>query len=257
MKRLNVIVNHKRECIMILMTLAGVQMISLCAMLLAGKLLNSFGIVHSVPSRNLYFIFGIFTQRNFAVLNISLLAAAKNRLNLINKEIEHRNCSFEKFKELLNVHSKFCDVTDLLNQCVSVNLMFSVINFVFHCTMQMFSLYILTSNDSSLESKIYCITACIYFPSEFFFMMSIIINSSLLKMEAKRTLTLVHSKNSFSTGNPEILKLLHLAALKIEHNMPMISCGLFIVDWKFLFATISGSLSSVIILIQFDRAENN
>lgn len=254
MKRLNVTVNHKRECITIMITLAGVHVINLSAILLAGKLLKSFGIVHSAPTRNFYFILGVFTQRSYAVLNISLLAAAKNRLSLINKEIEHKSCSFEKFKELLNVHSKFCDVANLLNQCVSFNLMMSVINFVFHCTMQMFSLYKLASNDSSMESKIYCLTACIYFPPELFFMMSTVINSSLLKMEAKRTMTLVHSKNSLSAGNPEILKLLHLTALQIEHNKPVISCGLFIVDWKILFATISGSLSSVIILIQFDIA---
>ena len=232
-----------------------ILLLHLIAMKMTGKIFEHFGIiVKSTTFKTMLLIYGMITQRNFSVLHISLLAAARNRLNLINKEIDHKNCSLKKFKELLTVHSKFCDVINLLNQCLSANLIMSMFEFMFQCTMLMFSFYNMGLNESSIDSKIYCIMSCINLPPQFFFMMSIIINSSLLKMEAKRTLTLVHSKNSFSTGNPEILKLLHLAALKIEHHMPMISCGLFIVDWKFLFAFISGIVSCVVILIQFDSA---
>ena len=82
----------------------------------------------------------------------------------------------------------------------------------------------------------------------------LIVQSALLKTEKNKTSTLLHNKNVKNICDKRTLKLLQLAALQMAHQSSVISCGLFSIDWKFLFLLIAGCYSNLIVLCQFDIA---
>lgn len=249
---LGVKLNHSREYTVMILNFLGLQLGTYASLAISQLILTNFGLHHSIPSRNILFIYAIHSQRNFWIFKLSIIAAAKTRLSLINRGLEERTNSIEAIRKVFFILDKFGDSIEIINKCLAVNLLMGILEFLFHTTMQIFNVYNIAFNEGSLESKVYFTVSCIFFPTEAFYMMSVITYSSLLKKESNRTLNLIIKKTLKWITNHKTLNFLQLALLKMKHQNLKISCGLFTIDWTFLFTIISGSFSIAIILIQFD-----
>lgn len=55
-----------------------------------------------------------------------------------------------------------------------------------------------------------------------------------------------------STSNLKYQKQLEIFHLELSHRRPEISCGFFVIDWKFLFSCMAAAFSYIIIIVQFE-----
>lgn len=73
--------------------------------------------------------------------------------------------------------------------------------------------------------------------------------SSWIQAEGNDTKALVHS---LTPQNLKAAKAFNLLCMQLNHKNPEISCGIFIIDWSYLFIFISTLFSYFIILVQFE-----
>lgn len=253
LEKLGVKHDHNRERFLLFLIIFGYQGITIGLLVFLRSVLVKLKIDNTLPTGSLLILLAVISRRSVSVFKMSLLAAAKTRLSHINKGIEDQSNYLNNLKTLLVLHNKFGDVMALLSKCLSFNFFMNIVEFGFHNTMTIFSFYNLVTHDSTFENHVVFVTDMFFLLPEGLYMMSIFECSSLIRKEMNRTSILIHDKTTKS-DSPEILRFLQLASLQVDHQMPVISCGLFTFDWKLFFLTISGIFSYVIILIQFDMA---
>lgn len=74
----------------------------------------------------------------------------------------------------------------------------------------------------------------------------------LLNKESKHSSVILAALKGAAYGR----QTLQIGSQQCYHRRPEMSCGLFVVSWKFLFATVSRTFSYLLILIQFDVVIN-
>lgn len=195
------------------------------------------------------------SRRNFLVLKMSILTAARIRLHLINNVLlENQSNSMDILKTFFVLHNKFGDAVNLINKCLSFNLLMNLFEFGLHLVMLSFNIYKFDMNYSTIKGRILFLMSFTFFICEGVYIMLIHINSNFLKEGATRSIILLNKKISTLDNFSEILRFSQIASLQIDHQTPAITFGLFVFDWKLFFAIISCSFCYVIILVQFDVA---
>lgn len=243
--------NHSEEYWLSIFALVGYQVAVWIVSAISMALLTTFKVVHSIPVGNPFYLLSILLSKNVLVLSISGMIAINRRLNLLNKclEAEISKMSTHNLKTLIILHDKLCDAIALVNECFSLQFMLIIFAYVFRITLLIFNLFHIFMNDP--KELIFWLSGVLFVLPEVAFLGAIILQSSLLKKKAHESLTLIHRLKFIRNVTKKTLKLVQLAYLQINHRNPAISCGLFIIDDSFLFITIAGSFSYVIILIQF------
>lgn len=247
--------NHDREFRRNLFVVIGYQVLTVALISLSLVLVKIFTVATALPSHNIFFNTTVVFQRILLTLIMTVLVTAKSRLTLVNDSFEKKGNSLERLRKLLLIHSKFGDVIKLINKSVSMNIMFCISEFLFNCTFISFQLYN-TIILNTLKNQIFLLSGLLILVSEIIYMSTLFITSMLLKCEAKKTLSVSQTNNFLLRSTPgvksDLLKYLHLSSLQIGHQEIAISCGLFTIDFKFLFLLLAGYLSNLVILIQFD-----
>ncbi|CRL02698.1 CLUMA_CG016090, isoform A [Clunio marinus] len=65
-----------------------------------------------------------------------------------------------------------------------------------------------------------------------------------------RTAELLNQPLMIKNDRNALIRLKNMSQ-QIEHRKPTLSCGIFIVNWKFMFSMICGIFNLAIVLIQF------
>ncbi|XP_061500792.1 uncharacterized protein LOC1282048 [Anopheles gambiae] len=73
-----------------------------------------------------------------------------------------------------------------------------------------------------------------------------------LKREGKQTAVLVHKAINQSSKTPALVERLVLFSHHLQHQRPVVSCGLFCFDWTLALSIISALATYSVILIQFE-----
>ncbi|XP_049285348.1 uncharacterized protein LOC125764802 [Anopheles funestus] len=73
-----------------------------------------------------------------------------------------------------------------------------------------------------------------------------------LKREGKQTAVLVHKAINQSSKTPALVERLLLFSHHLQHQRPVVSCGLFNFDWTLALSIISAIATYSVILIQFE-----
>uniref|UniRef100_A0A182PR52 Gustatory receptor n=1 Tax=Anopheles epiroticus TaxID=199890 RepID=A0A182PR52_9DIPT len=85
----------------------------------------------------------------------------------------------------------------------------------------------------------------------FIFLLLVKLGSDL-KREGKQTAVLVHKAINQSSKTPALVERLVLFSHHLQHQRPVVSCGLFSFDWTLALSIISALATYSVILIQFE-----
>lgn len=239
---------------MLLLILVGYQTVIWVSTFTTRIILDIFKIAVSIPIKNIFLVIAITGQRNVSILHMSALYATKRRLMLANSCWDDENCSVDKIKKLLVIHDKLCDAVTILNKCITLNILLSILKVLMFSTLLLFGIYDCIWNDESLKNKMFLLTGFATFLPEAIFITIVTTLSTLLKSEVGKMFSVI--QNKCSSCNSESIKLLKIAVLHLEARVPTISCEIFAIDCRFVFLIISACFSCTIILLQFDIVEH-
>lgn len=180
---------------------------------------------------------------------LTLLNRVKSMKKLLNNEPEN----FEMAKNVLKQSSKtfliFNETITLFNQCFWLCLIVKFCEIGFSCTFLFFGIYNILSNDLSIQTIVFFLTEVVHTMIVASVNLPIIIVSNLIKSEVR---TFISSFKLYQVKAFENFKIL------LDSEIPecdiTISCGMFDVDWKFLFLCLVAFFSNTIVLIQFDMS---
>ncbi|CRK87321.1 CLUMA_CG001123, isoform A [Clunio marinus] len=72
--------------------------------------------------------------------------------------------------------------------------------------------------------------------------------SNWIKKEAQAIENLGIQMQYKFKGSPKVVKFAQLLSLQLEHRSTQISYGVFVMDWKFFFATLCVVFSDILVL---------
>jgi hypothetical protein len=194
--------------------------------------------------------FNIAAYLSYEICHMLVIYATYKRFQFMNQILKWHNLDRELMKRVGKIHSKLSKTLHLINSCFALNLLNYFLQFIIFSIFFFFGLYhYLASATKSIEEFVFIIIAGFYLLFYFFFSAWIITVSSWVQAEGSQAKILVHSK---SVKRAKDLKALNNFCVQLDHNEPVVTCGLFNVDWTLLFAFISAVFSYLIILIQFE-----
>lgn len=221
-------------------------------MKLSQILLAAIDSVHPFNANPGFFVIMALT-RNFSVLGLMALTSLRIRLNEINRALKNRECR-ENLKDILIVYDSFHEAVNLISKCFSAGFMINICQLVTRGIMINYNLFSGVMSSFTSKSQLIFIFGSIFIGPEVVLIMSSILCSAILKREASKTFTIIHRAKLSAATDKKSLKLIELASLQLEHQKSVVSCGLFSLDWNFLFAMFSSVVGFLLILIQFDLA---
>jgi hypothetical protein len=181
--------------------------------------------------------------------NVLPFIAVSRRIKSINKCFKIKpQTSVEAqkvLKVLSRVYIKFYDSINLFNKCFGFIVLLRTFKFILHITLFLFGVYSIIFNDSTPQFRAFFVMAGIYDFLEFVLILPLVIISSQIKKENSKFYSKFQNFQS-SFG------LLNSPDLQIPSFDLSVSCGLFKVDWKFMFMVMTAVFSGLIVLIQFD-----
>jgi 7tm Chemosensory receptor len=208
----------------------------------------------------LSFLLFYYLLLNFDSFTIWILVVACKRMSAIEKSLksvlnENEMSPNDSLKQTLLVYDKFCTTINLINRCFLVEFLFTLQTIIFHFIIQLYIFFSIFSNVNNLKKidLIICFTTLVYVLVETVLPFCFFISSCFINKKVKNSLTAILN---MKTSDLKLSQSKEIAALCFEHQRPEISCGIFKIDWKLLFAMITCVFSYLIILVQFDMAGN-
>lgn len=201
-------------------------------------------------------------QLSFCIGYMLLLSAIYARLIAVNEclkqqmLVQHQShqMDLEVIKKVTIIYEKLCDITELYNVCFAFNIMIYFVQFTFFVIFNLFAIYhYLTSSESHYHELIFNF---ISFGWVLYYAWSpiwILIYSSWIKTQGNETGALFHKLMNVK-NDIKLMNTFHITTMQLNHRQLNISCGLFEVDWQYLFGFIGTVFSYLIIMIQFDTA---
>lgn len=204
----------------------------------------------AVPISNITFPIAIALARVYAAFCISILFSARCRMVLINEAALKvtKSSSYLKRRMILLVHDKFCNSIALISKCLSIALISNLLQWINRLTFTLFNFCNIIIHPT-IENNIFAILGFLVIIPDTLFIMSMIFIPNFLKNSAKKIENQFHSHEGKKTLKK--FKISEVASLQIAHSRPVVSCGFFEVDLKFLFVLLTAQFSILIILAQF------
>lgn len=199
---------------------------------------------------------------SFCIGYMLLLCAIYSRLNAVNECLKQQmamnhqshQMNIEIIKKVTLMYEKLCDITELYNVCFAFNIIIYFAQFTFIVIFNLFAMYhYFTSSDSQYQELIFNL---ISFGWVLYYAWSpiwILIFSSWIKTQGIETGALFHKLMNVK-NNIKLMNTFNITTMQLNHRQLSISCGLFQVDFQYLFGFIGTVFSYLIIMIQFDTA---
>ncbi|XP_058060882.1 uncharacterized protein LOC131211440 [Anopheles bellator] len=157
----------------------------------------------------------------------------------------------ERIQGLVEIYTLLCDSIRMFCMLFAWQPMFFCATLI---TAAVFAILTL-SNKLSNEAPILTVLSIIYtLPTVLFalhFLLIIKLGSDL-KNEGKQIAVLAHKAINQSSKTPAIVERLMLFSRHLQHQRPVVSCGLFCFDWTLALSLISALATYSVILIQFE-----
>lgn len=189
---------------------------------------------------------------------VIIFLASLQRIKFINKLLKTEPKNQKDALIILNqcskLHVTFLETVKLITTCHRFSLVMRLFEFIFHSTFLLFSVYNMFYNDLSVQSMVFFVNGIIFFLLITSLSFPLIIALSLIKQESLKFTSLFHK---FQLKVFEKSGFLLESKVQVPQYDIVISCGIFNLDWKIIFAMFVAILSNTIILIQFDLIINN
>ncbi|XP_058817587.1 uncharacterized protein LOC131680888 [Topomyia yanbarensis] len=152
------------------------------------------------------------------------------------------------------IHAQLCDTIEVFNRCFSTQAMFalaSAFGFTVFSVFGVIHSHVISANEATLRMAWSNMTYDGFYIA---FIVQLIVFSSLVFVECKRTSVMIHKVICYGTYDRNVRKELRIFSQQLWHHAPKVSCNLFDFDWT-LFYTMAASLTTyLVILMQFDLA---
>ncbi|XP_055642079.1 putative gustatory receptor 28b [Toxorhynchites rutilus septentrionalis] len=215
--------------------------------------LSSFWVVLCFQTNGIYIVLILLTLRtHFAQLNKQI---RKHFNTTPHGKLRYTMDSDQASKLIMKfatLHDQLSDAIGLFNQCFSTQAMFGLTLAFGFTVFSIFGVIHTHATDTDENSRQLSRFNMIYDGFYVLFIVQLVVFSSLVNTECKRTATVIHKVICYGSHDKQTLKELRIFSQQLWHHTPKISCGLFAFEWE-LFYTMAGSLTTyLIILMQFD-----
>lgn len=243
---------------MITLLIALIQVASfLIIYLMMDKIFSLIDIGDSLVAENqIFFSISVYSNMIFSLALMMTLSCAYQQLVSLNKFLSKLSTDQNQMlnKLLLNrvaiIFDKMCDILDGTSKFYLFSLLGFMLGFAYF---NMFFIYLLFLNIKLASREI------LYFSASstlwmFYFSPGVIILTTLaswIEREGRKTVNIMQQLINCDNNNTRDLKSLHLLIQQTSHRSSRISCGLFLLNWKFFFSMLGAIFSFSIILIQF------
>lgn len=254
LRMLGVQVDHKKHLKVALSVTFGYFSSLLFTLILDDVLFTSY--LPEVKMEKLQGLFAVFNLASYLSYNISqmlIILTVQVRVTYLKKLLKLKNLSVTSLKGIRKVHLTLFDTMNSINFCYSLNLISFFFQFTFFVIFFLFDVFYsaLTIKSSTLNDLIFAIIQLGYLQFFFWFCAWMIVHSSLLVAEVEEMEDVVQCRSS-NLDNPELARNFMFLNLQLQHSKLHVSCGLFEINWKLLFAIIGTVFSYITILFQFE-----
>lgn len=250
---MNIEYDHRTEKFGSILVFIGFYSLSIPIIYLNIRAFVVFDLALDFQVAKFYYLLVHLQLLSFSWLSILLLIALSSRLKAIN------SCFLKgdliNMRIILIVQDKFCETIELVNKCFSIGFFMTLLEFILQCNLIVFSLCNIIVNISSPTDEMFVFEGCLHIMSHCCFVIGILVFTSSIKREGRKTAMLVHDLKLKKENFQKSLKFCQFASLQLNHRTCEISCGLFTIDWKFSFVMISSIFSYALILKQFDMSD--
>lgn len=241
MKNFNIKINHSRELLRSIVLLAGYPIIYFLINLYLTYRQN---FSYSVDSGYLLLTYLPLSNNSMFIWILILVC---ERIKSVRKLFSKENVNL-----CLILFDKFCCLMQCINKYFGLLLMLLVLESLFHFIIFFFSLYNLVANNSTAGDYLFSLMGLFYICWETAVVLCFFVYSYFIKFEIENFVS------KFCTMQIDTKPIRNKLStnLQFDHQEIELACGLFVINWKFLFAFISSIFSYIIILIQFDIADS-
>lgn len=207
-------------------------------------------------------VFGISALlfQNSAVVYMITLYAIYYRLCLANeflaklnndKKISEKDV-VKKVKNISAFIDKICDTLELMKICYSIKLIAYALHFLFYNILCIYGwICYFFRGQSSYFDLVHC--SLTFFWEIYYapFFIWVFLFSDLIQQEGRR-LIMVLNRISQNGRSIRIEKRITLTIMQINNRQYLIECGIFVINWKFLFVFMGICFSYLLIIMQFE-----
>lgn len=159
----------------------------------------------------------------------------------------------DDLKDFAVMIDKICDCLERLKIGYTVNTVGFLMHFSFFTILNVYSVlsYFLKAN-VGIHDMHHCILTTsweIYYAP---FVVWTFVISNLIISEGKRIGIIIRKLCYKSQHKEKFQKRASILLLQLHHRPPLVSCGVFVIDWKLLFQLIGACFSYLVIIIQFE-----
>nr|NP_001345756.1 gustatory receptor 25 [Aedes aegypti] len=155
-------------------------------------------------------------------------------------------------RRIASAHDRLSDCIELLNNCYSIHIFYTVTMSVFFTILVVFQLihaYATEANESMLGVAKNNI---VYDQFHILVFIVMVVYTSLVGRNCHRISVMIHKSISYGSFDKRVLKELRCFSQQLQHHAPKINCGVLDFDWM-LFYSVAGTFTTyLIILLQFD-----
>lgn len=205
----------------------------------------------------------IITYLTYSVGYMLLLYLIYSRLCLINKfvrKIADNDCEkneakiVDDLKRARILIDTVCDYLEVVKKCYTISNIVNIIQYSFFAILGIYGLISYFAQPNSIISDLaYSLLTIVWIAYYTPFVAWVFVVANLIIKEGKRTEVLVQRiMCKKQRKHSKIHKKVQIILMQLHHRRPVIECGVFIIDWKFLFYTLGVCFSYLVIIIQFE-----
>lgn len=212
--------------------------------------------VNSIPIEDGFFLVGVTATIYYVLFTMLMLIVASWRIKSIDEallQVDERNERklLKKLKIILKVWSKVEDLNTSMTKYFITNNLFYFSNFFNTFLITVFLGYDIFAHSLEIDDKIFLMAAVIFCISSISCIIILTINSEIYKNKNNKAM-LKFNLIKLKSKDKRVQSFCYLGILQLKNSSNFISCGLFDLNWKHVFAMISSFFAYLVMIIQFD-----
>lgn len=213
------------------------------------------------PIHGFFIIFSNFTFQNLLIgymMIIYLIYHFLSSIDIFLNQILHNRHMNEiemvnAVKVIRMTIDKLCDILINVQHCFMVNTIFFLNYYSFFVIFTVYStISVLFLPDMNLQDFVFLALSYVWTFYNLLFFVWIFVISSWIKSKSNKIEATSYKLLQKYEKSKKYCKSIELLSSQIFHRQPLISLGVFVVDWKNLFYVLGFSFTQIIIIMQFE-----
>ena len=213
--------------------------------------------LETIPINRGFFLITLAITLNYTILSLLMQASISWRLPAINKALiltakTNQKNLLRKIKVTMKMLGKIEDLINSLSNYLTLNNIFSFLNFFLFSLMILFLGYDILAHDLGIDDVIFFLAGICFSFLGGLNCVFVIIYSMTFNHTLQHSIR-IFNEIAINSRDIKIKKFCQIANLQISSTQSVLSCGLFVFNWRLIFTIISAFFSYLIMMIQFDN----